>query len=152
MDNQEIQIINIICHKLPYKIANAVFHEFEDRNREVKRILEYPLYNHLKDVTSTIEMLLAITIFYKRVLSNIDGVEKFYNRVTSISNTNVVAIGEYKLTKDENDRINAMTISFFKVCSRYNVHQNLFDYTETLEFVRKIRDYYLLLNSDHDEE
>ena len=76
-------LINILTYKLPYDLANQIFKEYQDRYREVLFFIENGnSFKNLKEDIRTVELLLALSIFHKRVISNLDAAVKFYGRVT----------------------------------------------------------------------
>lgn len=131
-------LINIFTSQLPYKLSNQIYNEFESRLREAKYIMDLSdLYRPLLEHLDTIEILLAMTIFQKRVISNLDAAIKFHGTVMNYSNSEIVKIGKYKFTLDEKNLLLSLTISYEKLQKKYGIPNSLVDYTLTKEFLRK---------------
>ena len=99
---KETPIINIFTYGLPYKLANQIYKEYDSRLREAIFIItESKRYASLKDSMQTVELLLALSIFDKRVISNLQAGVKFYSTVSSYSESETIQIGTYRLTGEE---------------------------------------------------
>lgn len=143
----ESELINIFCHKLPGDISRAVHNEYTNRWDEIKRIWEFPQnrYGILKRHSSTIQHLLAMSIFYRRLLCGLDGACDFYNAVKRSSRNsehNVIIIGKYKLDSREYKKLQSIRISFQKLKEKYDIDDYFFDYVETYEFLNNCKDFY----------
>lgn len=138
----EYPIINIFCHNLPYDISNKIYNEFETRFRDAKYMIDnYDFYKPLNQHLKAIEIILAMSIFYKRIITNLDSAVKFHGNVLTKSQADIVSIGSYELDTKEKNRIQAILINFQKIMEKYRIPRVFFDYYETKEFLRYIKDY-----------
>lgn len=138
----DIPIINIFCYKLPYDISNKIYNEFDSRFRDAKYMIDnYDYYKPLKQHLKAIEIILAMSIFYKRIITNLDSAVKFHGNVMTKSHAEIISIGSYELDTKEKNRIQAILINFQKIIEKYRIPQNIFDYYETKEFLRHIKEY-----------
>lgn len=101
----------------------------------------YDYYAHLKKDIETIQLLLALSIFYKRVLSNFDSATKFTSRVVFKSEAVSVQLGTYDLSAKEIFKLNKTVLTFKKLMEEYSIPLGLFEYLETKELLRKIKVY-----------
>lgn len=101
----------------------------------------YDYYAHLKNDIETIQLLLALSIFYKRVLSNFDSATKFTSRVIFKSEAVSVQLGTYNLSAREIFKLNKTVLTFKKLMEEYSIPLGLFEYLETKELLRKIKVY-----------
>jgi hypothetical protein len=60
--------------------------------------------------SGTVEVLLALSIFHKRVIQNLDGAIKFQGTVHRTSGAEAIAIGSYDFNKLESNRVTAILI------------------------------------------
>ena len=67
---KQTPFINILTYKLPSNVTHPIYLEYNSRRRELDRIWANPENNYqmLQDYISTIEALLAISIFYRHVM------------------------------------------------------------------------------------
>ena len=138
MSNQS-NMINILTYKLPFKLAGQIFNEFQSRFSEAKYLIDnYSTYNALKDDMVTIELLLSLSIFYKRVIASLDAGAKFHKTVTLKSNADTIKIGSYALTPDEKNKILAVVISYNKLIKKFSISPNIFEYQETSDFLTNL--------------
>jgi len=83
MAQEKTPIINILTAGTPYKLANQIYNEFQNRFKEAKYFIEnFSWYSELSEDIETIEFLLALSIFHKRVVAKLYGAIKFYGTVT----------------------------------------------------------------------
>ena len=70
-------MIEFFCFKIPRDVSKPMYAEYSSRITEVKYLMEYKAYSSLKKNTGLIELLLSMSIFYKRVITNLDSATKF---------------------------------------------------------------------------
>ena len=139
---EESPIINIMTHRLPRELSRPIYNEFHNRYQESLRIIEkYPKYQVLKDDLDVVEVLLALSIFYNRIIVNLDAATKFYGLVTRNEVTNAVRIGAYILNADEIHVIQSIIMSYQKLMRRYEINEFLWNYTLTIEFLQQLINY-----------
>lgn len=76
-------MIEIFSNALPFRLAIKIINEYNSRVSEINYILEkrYKYYSPLREQEESVKMLLAMSIFYKRIVSNIDSSIKFSGRL-----------------------------------------------------------------------
>lgn len=132
-------VINIFTYGLPFKLANQIYKEFQDRVKEADFLVENSnRFKFLSDYNETLEILIALSIFHKRVISNLDGAVKFYGKVNSISKADTISMGSYDLTFEEKNKILALLINYRTLIKKFGISENDFDYTETKELLSNI--------------
>ncbi len=147
MSEEKTPIINIFCYSLPYDVSRKIFNEFQNRFRDCKYLVEnIEYYTILQKDLKTIELLLALSIFHKRVLANIDSAVKFYGKIIQISDAHTISIGSYQLDNEEKNKMLSLLIHYRNLKKAYGIPDNLFDYYETIEFMRKVRDFKRVTN------
>lgn len=125
----------------PYRLSQQLIYEYNIRINDVNHFIsgQYDFYAPLKKDIETIELLLALTIFYKRVLTNFDSATKFSGRVVFNSDADAIQLGTYLLDSKEIFRIKKTILNFNDLMTKYSIPPDLFDYTETKEFLRKVK-------------
>ena len=132
-------MINILTYGLPFKLANQIYNEYQSRLSESKYIIDLSdRYKPLSEYIETVEILLALTIFHKRVISNLDAAVKFYGTVNSYSEVDTIKIGSYNFTGEEKNKILGLTINYNKLQEKFRIPKNLTDYELTKEFLVKV--------------
>jgi hypothetical protein len=136
---KETPIINILTYKLPYDLSNQIYNEFQNRYREATYLIaNYKTYRNLESNLKTVELLLAMSIFHKRVIANLDGAVKFYGAVTSRSQANIIKMGSYDLTGVEKNKILAVVMSYNKIIERFSIPAYIMEYYETKELLKNL--------------
>lgn len=136
---KDTPIINILTYQLPYNLANQIYNEFQSRVKEANYLIEnYKTYKPLKDSSKTIELLLSLSIFHRRVITNLDGAVKFYGTVTKKGKTDTIRIGSYDLTLEEKNKILAVVINYNQLLEKFSIPPIVMEYHETREFLKKI--------------
>lgn len=136
-------MIQLFTENLPYKLIEQMTFEYNRRISDINFFLSgrYDYYAHLKKDLETIQLLLALSIFYKRVLSNFDSATKFTSRIVYKSQANSIQLGTYDLSAKEIFKLNKTVVTFKKLMEDYSIPLNLFEYLETKELLRKIKIY-----------
>lgn len=137
--SNDVPLINIITYSLPYKLANQIYNEFESRLSEAKYIIKLSnRYKPLSNYIETVETLLALTIFYKRVIANLDAAVKFHSTISHYSGADTIKIGSYNFTGEEKNKLLSLIITYNKLRERFGIPQNIVDYELTKEFLVKV--------------
>jgi hypothetical protein len=133
-------MIKQFCSRLPREISNPMYNEYNNRLKEINFILENrESYFQLKEYRRTIELILSLSIFYKRVISNLDAATKFAGTVFNNSPAIAIKIGTYNLTGSEKNRIIAIVISYNSLIEKYSITQDILTTVETKDLIRKIK-------------
>ncbi len=143
-------MIEKFTENTPYRLSQQLIYEYNNRINDVNHFLsgKYDFYAPLKENIETIELLLALSIFYKRVLTNFESATKFSGRVVFNSDADSIQLGTYNLDSKEIFRIKSTILKFNKLMTKYSIPDDLFEYNETKEFLRKIKNYKSELSSD----
>ncbi len=136
-------MIKLFTDNLPYKLSEQMTFEYNGRINDINYFLSgrYDYYTPLKKDIETIQLLLALSIFYKRVLSNFDSATKFTSRIIFKSEAESVQLGTYDLSAKEIFKLNKTVLTFKKLLEDYSIPIGLFEYLETKELLRKIKVY-----------
>ena len=136
-------MIKLFTENLPYKLSEQLTIEYNRRLNDINYFVSgrYDYYSNLKKEIETIQLLLAISIFHKRVLSNFDSATKFTSRVVLRSDAKSVQLGTYDLSEKEIFKLNRTVFIFRKLMEKYSIPTSVFEYLETKEFLRKVKIY-----------
>ncbi|WP_439505756.1 hypothetical protein [Sediminibacterium sp.] len=137
----ETPIINILTYGLPFDLANQMYNEYQNRLAEVKYILEISdYYKSLKVDFEVVELILALSIFYKRVVCNLKAAVKFHNTVYKFSSADIIQIGKYNFNNQEKNSLLSLILNFNELTTKYGITGYYFDYFETKELLKKVRE------------
>lgn len=149
--SKQTPIINILTYGLPFKLANQIYNEYQSRLSEAKYIINLSdRYKPLSKYLDTVEILLALTIFHKRVIANLDAAVKFYGTVSNYSDADTIKIGSYNFTGEEKNKILGLTINYNKLRDKFRLPPDLNDYELTKEFLVKVL--FMLQNFEYGEK
>lgn len=136
---KETPIINTFTYKLPFELANQIYNEYQSRLKEAVFLIDtYKKYSSLRSNKKTVELLLSLSIFHKRVITNFDGVVKFYGKVTKNGETDTIRIGNYNLTADEKNKILAVVLNYNHLLEKFSIPLSVMEYYETRELLVKL--------------
>lgn len=134
-------MIEKFCSRLPREISNPMYNEYYNRLKEINFIIENrDAYKHLLQYKKTIELILSLSIFYKRVIANMDAATKFAGTVFSNSSAIAIKIGSYNLTGSEKNRIIAVVMNYNSLTQKYSLTNDLLATSETKDLIKKIKD------------
>ncbi|RZK27020.1 MAG: hypothetical protein EOO43_00955 [Flavobacterium sp.] len=139
MNDKQIPIINIFTYKLPKRLSQPIYKDFEYRYKEALAIIiGYPKYAALKDELPTVELLLALSIFYNHIIANLDAAVTFHGLVTREDNVQGIRMGSYILNADEIRKLQSVIRFYHELMEKYNLSSSLWNYRLTLDFVQKL--------------
>ena len=137
--SNETPMINILTYQLPYNLTNQIYNEYQSRLKEANYLIEhYKTYKPLNKNIKTVELFLSLSIFHKRVITNLDGAVKFYGTVTKKGQTDTIQIGGYKMTGDERNKILAVVMNYNQLLEKFSIPPMVMEYFETREFLKKL--------------
>lgn len=149
-------IINILTSRLPGNVTRPIYLEYNSRRRELDRIWANPEnhYQMLQDYVSTVEALLAISIFYRHVMGHMQGAVSFYKSVnhntSSMENECAIKIGETILDSKQQRLILSAVIKFEEIQEKYQLTPEFFEFSETIQFMRNCKD--LFYKKEYEED
>ena len=140
-------LINILNPGLPGYITIPMSREFDRIKAEIQRIWDSQNshYLFLQSYESTIDALLALSLFQRYVIGNLNGASDFYvflNRGNRSNGNVALRIGSYRLDSDEYRHIWSVLIGFGKLKSKYQLSDGFFEYADTIGFLRNCADLY----------
>ena len=138
-------IINILTGRLPGNVTRPIYLEYDSRRREIDRIWANAEnhYQVLQSYVSTVEALLAISIFYRHVMGHMQGAVSFYksvNRNSGMMNECAIKVGEILLDNKQQKHLLSAVIKFNQIQEKYQLDSGFFEYSETIQFMRKCRE------------
>ena len=148
-------IINILTSRLPGNVTRPIYLEYDSRRREIDRIWANPEnhYQMLQSYVSTVEALLAISIFYRHVMGHMQGAVSFYksvNRNSGMSNECAIKVGGMVLDDKQQKRLISAVIKFNQIQEKYQLDSAFFEYSETIQFMRNCKD--LFYKKEYEED
>lgn len=132
-------LINIFMSKLPASITKPICREYDWRKTEIQQVWNrgYERYQVLEPFESTIDALLALSIFYRHIVVNLDGASDFYVKINrGLDKKMPIQIGKFEFNEKERRRLLAVHIQFGKIIDRYQIKPQFFEYADTLDFLR----------------
>lgn len=107
----------------------------------------------LQDHKSAVRTLLAMSTYYRRVISGFAGAIDFYKNVTGgdLTIDRPVKIGNYSLGLAENKQLWIVQKAFSEFKNKYQIDDSLFNYDDTLGFLRNCFILYTTNNGKQEE-
>lgn len=148
-------IINILTSGLPGNVTRPIYLEYNSRRRELDRIWANPEnhYRMLKDCVSTVEALLAISIFYRHVIGHMQGAVSFYksvNKKFGMEKECAIKVGGMLLDSEQQRHLLSAIINFSQLQNKYQLAPAFFEYSETIQFLRNCKD--LFYKKEYEED
>lgn len=142
---EKSSIINTLTYRLPGNVTRQIYLEYNSRIRELDRIWANPENNYhmLQNYISTIEALLAISIFYRHVMGHMHGAVSFYKSVNQSSfgmeNECSIKVGDMLLDSKQQRHLLSAVIKFEQIQEKYQLEPVFFEYSETILFLRNCK-------------
>ncbi len=142
-----------LLDKLTYKLSDSVTRpihlEYTSRRKEIERIWAKPdnYYQMLQEYDSTVEALLAISIFYRHVMGHIKGAASFYafiNKKVIKDKNCAIRIGKSVYDYEQQRHVLASVISFKELQEKYQIGARFYEYSDTLQFMKNCKDLFYM--------
>ena len=152
---EKIPIINILTYGLPGNVTRPIYLEYNSRRRELDRIWANPEnhYQMLQGYISTVETLLALSLFYRNVMGHMQGAVSFYssvNKKAGRDNECAIKVGKTTLDHEQQRLLLSAVIKFGQIQDKYQLAPVFFEYSETIQFLRNCRD--LFYQKEYEED
>lgn len=148
-------IINILTFGLPGDVTRPIYLEYNSRRRELDRIWSNSEnhYQMLQDYVSTVEALLAMSLFYRHVMGHMQGAVSFYKSVNKDSdsiNEFPIRVGKTILDSEQQRHLISAVITFGNILDKYQLPPAFFEYSETIQFLRNCKE--LFYQKEYEED
>ena len=148
-------LINIMTSGLPGNVVRPLYQEYNSRRREIDRIWANPNNNYrmLQDYVVTVEALLAIILFYRHILGHIHGATSFYKSVNANNRKDIecsIKVGNTVFDRKQQRHLLAAVIHFDKIQKKYQLDPMVFEYSETVQFLRNCKE--LFYQKEYEED
>lgn len=148
-------LINILTSGLPGNVVRPLYQEYNSRRREIDRIWAKPDNNYrmLQDYDATVEALLAISLFYRHILGHLHGATSFYKFVNANNRNDIecsIKVGNTVLDSKQQRHLLAAVIQFDKIQNKYQLDPMVFEYSETVQFLRNCME--LFYKKEYEED
>ena len=148
-------LIKVLCKDLPREVSIPLFNEFSQRWSEIENIWQSNanIFSVLQEHKSTVRSLLAMSTYYRRVISGFSGALDFYKIVTGgdLKINRAVKIGNYSLGLSENKQLWKVQREFSEFRNKYQIDDSLFNYDDTFGFLRNCFVLYTKNNGQQEE-
>ncbi|MCL4637738.1 MAG: hypothetical protein M5Z89_02015 [Olivibacter sp.] len=136
-------MIEIFTNNLPFESGKKLNEEFRRLKQEILYILNNYKYANLSivDDLNTIEFLLALAVFHRRVIANIESANSFTGFIFKNSTAEAVLIGDYELNISERHRLYAVVTRFRSLLQHNNISQKLLEYEDVNAFIKEVAKY-----------
>ena len=139
-------ILNILTKGLSSAVTHPIYLDYNGRRKELDRIWANTdnYYRMLQNNASTVEALLAMSLFYRHVMGYMQGATSFYKSVNKrcVGTECAISLGKSVLNKKQQNRLLAAVIRFNQIQDKYQLTPAFFEYSETIQFLRNCKDLY----------
>lgn len=149
---EKLPIINILTYGLPGNVTRSIYIEYNSRRRELDRIWANPEnhYQMLQGYVTTVEALLAISLFYRHVMGHMQGAVSFYKSINKKAGKECsIKVGQTILDSKQQRYLLSSVLKFREIQSKYQLLPSFFEYSETIEFLRNCKD--LFFQKEYEE-
>lgn len=143
-------ILDILTYKLSGSVTRPIYLEYSSRKKEIDRIWAKPdnHYQVLQEYESTVEALLAISIFYRHVMGHIEGAASFYTSVNrkrgGTDKECAIRMGNSVYDSEQQRHILSAIIAFSDFQERYQLGPWFYEYSDTVQFLKNCKDLYYM--------
>ena len=123
---EQSSVLDKLTYKLSGSVTRPIYLEYTSRRKEIDRIWGKPDNNYqmLQEYDSTVEALLAISIFYRHVMGHIEGAASFYaliNKKVIKNKECAIRIGKSVYDYEQQRHVLAAVISFKEFQEKYQI-------------------------------
>ncbi len=133
-------MIRIFCKGLPFELSRVLFTEYKSRKGEIDYQISHDraFYERYIENIDTVYLILAMSIYYKRVVAQLDAISTFQNNLRDRWKIGIVRIGDTLLTSEDEMSLSAYSGDFHRIMNHFNLPIWLFDWSDSVHFLRNI--------------
>lgn len=136
-------LLDILTYRLSGKVTGPLYVDYKSKSQEIERIWkkEGNAYWMLQDYASTVDALLAVSLFYRHVFGHIQGASSFYTSINrGLDKECAISIGSSTLDNEQQRHMQAAVIRFGKILDKFQIGMWFFEFSETVEFLRNCKE------------
>ena len=85
MHEETAKLLDKFCSPLKFDLSRKIRSEFEGRLKEIQWLVSNrESFSILENDIEVLEIILLLTVYYKRVVTSLDSATKFYTRVSKL--------------------------------------------------------------------
>lgn len=143
-------MIRMFCKELPRTLSQLLYNEYQVARKGLDFLLEtYPQRYKWVDDPEIIRLLLALSIFYRRVIAQLESAMSFSRRLFK-SNVSYIEIGVDQIDHDQVEKMSKTVRDFYGLLKGFSISVELFDYYDSREFLSKVKQYKDFLEKEQD--
>lgn len=145
-------MIKLFCKNLPSNISRQLYFEYKNLEKELIFLLSTykKKYNWIKDI-DTIKLLLAMSIYYKRVIAPLESVSDFYLNLNKLNDVDGIVLGNDELKRVAFIKIEDIVNKFFRILRIFGLSTKIFEYYNISIFLDKIKKNIDFIDEIYDE-
>jgi hypothetical protein len=149
-------LINLLTYELSGSITRPLYLEYNSRKKEIARIWAKPnnRYQFLQEYETTVDALLAISLFYRYVMGHIEGASTFYTAINKKSGRDkevAIHMGNRVYDMEQHGHLLSAVIAFQKFQDKYQLAPWFYEYSETVQFLKNCKDLFYLKEYEEDD-
>ena len=153
---EQTSLLDKLTYKLPGLVTRPIYLEYKTRKKEIERIWTKPSNNYqmLQEYESTVEALLAISIFYRHVMGHIEGAASFYTSINKKGCTGrecAIRIGKSVYGYEQQRHLLAAIMSFKEFQYRYQMGPWFYEYSDTVQFLKNCKNLYFMKENEEND-
>lgn len=146
---EQTPLLDKLTYKLPSSVTRPIYLEYNSRRKEIDRIWAKPDNNYqmLQEYESTVEALLAVSIFYKHVMGFMQGATSFYTSINKKDVTDkecAIRIGKSVYDYEQQRHLVAAIMSFKEFQDRYQMGPWFYEYSDMVQFLKNCKDLFYM--------
>ena len=133
-------MIKLFCKGLPWNLSQLLYAEYQNRLKEFRFLLEnFPnKYRWIED-HEPVELILAMSIFYRRVIAQFDAAKDFTVSLLKRSECVGVSFGQFTLDENQADSLSKIVNGFSYLLYKFGLDEDLFDYDDVEGFLIQLK-------------
>ena len=134
-------MIRMFCKELPRTLSQLLYNEYQVARKDLDFLLQtYPKTYKWIDDPEVIQLLLALSIFYRRVIAQLESAMSFSKRLFNL-NVSHIEIGVDHIDHVQVEKMSKTVSEFYGLLKGFSIHTDLFDYYDLREFLSKLKGY-----------
>jgi|GEM_PF-5649074 len=142
----------MFCKDLPRSLSQLLYNEYQTGKKELDFLIKtYPKrYKWIDDIES-IYLLLALSIFYRRIIAQLESAKAFSDRLFGLNIGNI-QVGVDYIDEKVTNQMSSAIYDFYQFLKKFHIFVELFDYFDYRDFLKNIKNYHKILERKNDLE
>jgi hypothetical protein len=127
-------LIRLFSKDLPRELSKDIYFEYQRLSPLLTQAINRRRLDLSDDDRETIYLLLAMSVFYNKVVMPLAGASSFSDKLLE-RNIASIMIGDYRITPEESAKMKSVVYEYHGLMKAFGLEKRIFDFKDTRTFL-----------------